>query len=521
MLVNILPEQAGKILSDNGSNPALTAGQKAALIDGAENSGGVTFGGLNYGANLLAGGTATASDYYNSTYDPPKAADGNTGTWWETQTLNPPHWWKYQLAAAKAVTKLRVKCGHIYGLKNFTLDGSNDNGNWTTVYTGQAAQVTAWQDFTFANAAAYLYYRINGSDVWVSTNSFRIQEIEMYDSTPGSLMFKLDITGSGNSPVNEVRYFTAETDASKVTIKTSTDDINWTTRTTVSGGGGILKAAVGAAVRYVTIDHPSSVSQTSYEIEAITQRCPRLAAGCYQVLAVSARRAASAYNVIYLRTAAKFAGFAYSVFQPSRKFSGANYPVLQPAARSIDASYRVLRAAQKWCDARWHIRHMAPALLAADDAALEGIIAGLLKTGATSAELSFHLWCGRGGGSGLKMGNIKITAALDDGRYGGGSYPRGQEVVDGKWVELKSSGALGAGIADDAQTLFTPVGGEPATGGLAVGSIPTGAGRVIAMRINVPASPLTPFSATPRLDINYDALPDPGFGANYASYFGG
>lgn len=644
MLVNLLPEKSGKVLTDNGSTTALTTGQKAALIDGVENSGGITFGSSGYGSNILTGGTATASDYYSATYAPAKAADGSTGTWWETQTLNPPHWWKYQLAAAKTVTKLTIQCGHIYGLKNFTLDGSNDNTNWTTVYTGQAAQVTTQQVFTFTNTTAYLYYRINGSDIWVATNSFRIQEFQMFETVLGSLNFKLDITGSGNAPVNEVRYFTTETDTTKVTIKTSTDNTSWTTRTTAAGGSGYLKAAVGAAVRYVTIDHPSSVSQTSYEIEVFTQRCPRplgmafhvrnhssrfalstftvrnysarkagaafsvrqhssrFAEGSFNIRKAVSRRAAAAFDVRQVaarRVAATFgvyqrssrfegvvysviasfkikvgcsfdvrnvsmrrAGVAFNVRAISSRFAGAAFDVRQLAARRAAASfdvrnisarfaeatfsicqkssrfvegsfnirealfrfsgaawsirqhssrfaagnYRIRQVAPVYASSAYHIFPPVPAWFDEGGASLESIITGLLKTGAVSAVVPLRLWNAHGGEIALKMVNVKITVALDNGGYNGGTYPQGQEIVDGKWVELKSSGIVGSGIIDDSQSAFSPVGGPPASGALSIGDIPQNSARIIFLRLNLPASPLTLFAATPRLLISYDVL---------------
>lgn len=521
MLVNILPEQAGKALSDNGSGPALNAAQLATLLDAALASGGIAFGGSSYGANLVTGGTATASDEYSATYAASKAADGNAGTWWESLGAE-PHWWKYQFAAAKVVTKIGITLGHIYGLKDFTIAGSNDNANWTTLYTGQAAQTTARQDFTFANGAAWLYIKINGTSVWAATNSFRFVDVLMHESVQGSLKVKLDATGGGSQPVREVRYYTTETDPARVTVKTSADNVNWTAQTAAAGGAGYLKAAVGAAARYVTIDHSPPAQQTAYEIEVRTARCPRHLTGRYHVLRASSRWAAPAYNVIYLRAAATIAGAFYSVYQRTLKSSATRYHNLQPAARPVRAFYHLFQAAGKHLGARYHLLPPVPVLLnAVGGAKLESIIAGLLKSGAVTASVPCHLWNDRGGGSALKMGNIKITAALNDGRYGGGAYPQGAELVAGKWVELKSAGVLGTGITDDTQTLFTPVGGDPALNGLAVGAIPANAGRVIAMRINVPASPLTPFSATPRLDIAYDAFADPGFGGNFGSYFGG
>lgn len=521
MLVNILPEQAGKVLSDNGSGPAVNAGQLATLLDAALFSGGITFGGSSYGANLVTGGTASASDYYSAAYDPSKAADGNAGTWWESLSAE-PHWWKYQFAAAKAVTKVSITLGHIYGFKDFTIAGSNDNANWTTLYTGQAAQSTARQDFTFANATPYLHIKINGTSVWAASNSFRFVDVLMYESTQSSLKVKLDVTGGGNWPVREVRYFTTETDTAQVTIQTSTDNATWTTQATAAGGSGYLKAAVGAAVRYVTIDHAPPAQQSAYEIEVYTERCPRPSAVFYHVLRASSRWAAPVYNVIYLRAAATSVGSIYSVYQPSRKSSAARYHNLQPAARPVRAFYHLFRPTVKECDARYHLLPPTPQLLnAVGGGELESIITGLLKGGSVTASVPCHLWNNHGGGGALKMGNIRITAALSNGEYAGGNFPQGAEFVAGKWVELKSAGVLGAGAVDDAQTVFSPVGGDPAIGGLAVGAIPANTGRVITMRINIPVSPLTPFSATPRLDIAYDVFADPGFGGTFGSYFGG
>lgn len=521
MLINILPEQPLKGVADNGSYPALTQAQINTLTDGVTASGGISFGGVSYGVNLCTGGTATASDQYSALYDPPKGADGNQGSWWES-TGNPPHWWKYQFTAAKAVTKARLLLGHTLGLKDFTIDGSNDNTNWTTVYTGQAAQSTAWQEFTFTNATAYLYMRLNGTTVWVATNSFRFVEVEMMESLQGSLNALVDITGGGAWPVHEARYFTTETDTTKVTVKSSADGVSYSTHTVTAGGGGYLKAAVGAAARYVTIDHLAATTQSAHEIEIHTQRCPRHAAGRYHVFNASSRAAASTYDVGGKTPAVKSVASRYGVYQPMLKSPVARYHILKPSVRPFGVFYNLLRAAVKACDTRYHLHPPVPRLLnAVDGAELASIITGLLKGGAVTASAPCHLWNDQGGGSALKMGNIRITAALTDGAYTGGSYPHGAECVAGKWVELKSAGVVGMGAIDDAQTVFTPVGGEPAAGGLVAGAIPANAGRVIYLRINVPANTQTPFSASPRLDITYDVLPDPGFGGNFGSNFGG
>jgi hypothetical protein len=68
---------------------------------------------------------------------------------------------------------------------------------------------------------------------------------------------------------------------------------------------------------------------------------------------------------------------------------------------------------------------------------------------------------------------------------------------------------VGAGIVDDAQSGFTPVGGEPENGGLSVGPIPPGAARVLHCRVNVPAQPSTVYACRPRLDVSYKAVNHP------------
>ncbi len=139
-------------------------------------------------------------------------------------------------------------------------------------------------------------------------------------------------------------------------------------------------------------------------------------------------------------------------------------------------------------------------------ASLESIITGLPKTGAVSAVVPLRLWNAHGGEIALKMANVKITVALDNGGYSGGTYPQGQEVVDGKWIELKSSGIVGTGITDDSQSAFTPIGGPPASGGLSIGDIPANSARIIFLRLNVPAMPSTPFAAIPNVLVIYDVL---------------
>ncbi len=274
------------------------------------------------------------------------------------------------------------------------------------------------------------------------------------------------------------------------TLDGSTDNASWTTRTTASGGSGYLKAAVGAAVRYVTIDHPSSVSQTSYEIEAITKRCPRPMGMAFNVRNHSSRFALSTFAV--RNYSARKAGAVFSVRQHSSRFTNGNYRIRQLAPIHALSAYHIFPPVPAWFDE--------------GGASLESIITGLLKTGAVSTVVPLRLWNAHGGVIALKMVNVKITVALDNCGYSGGTYPQGQEAVNGKWVELKSSGIIGTGITDDSQSAFTPIGGPPASGALSIGDIPANSARIIFLRLNLPASPSTPFAATPHVLVSYDVI---------------
>lgn len=122
-----------------------------------------------YGSDVLTGGTASVDTIFGAGYEAAKGADDNLGTRWASTDSAFPHWWKYDLGAgvAKVITKLRInKFWNISGsaLKDFTLQGSNNDSDWDVVYTGQAAEVGAdgvWEEFTFQNSVAFRYYKLN------------------------------------------------------------------------------------------------------------------------------------------------------------------------------------------------------------------------------------------------------------------------------------------------------------------------------------------------------------------------
>ena len=124
----------------------------------------------DYTDDLLTGGTPSADGTWR--YPPSEACDDNALTFWDYNLSNPfPHWWKYDFGVAVSwnIEKLTIK-GYdpTEGLwiKDFTLQGSNNDSDWDVIYTGQMANNTDVQTFTFTNNTSYRYYKVNITTSW-------------------------------------------------------------------------------------------------------------------------------------------------------------------------------------------------------------------------------------------------------------------------------------------------------------------------------------------------------------------
>lgn len=109
------------------------------------------------------------------------------------------------------------------------------------------------------------------------------------------------------------------------------------------------------------------------------------------------------------------------------------------------------------------------------------------------------------------MTNIRLTIAnatdVAGDSYSNNTNENGQEIVDEKMVEIKSSGIVGpSAITDDAMTSYKAVGGDPnvdVNNYLVLGDIPADSGRVLFFRINVPGDAETQGSVAFRIRIGY------------------
>ena len=115
-----------------------------------------------YGSDILSGGTPSASTT-NGGLTADKACDDSEITSWENDmTTSGAQWWKYDLGVGvlRRVRKFRMKCLAGSVIKDFKIQGSNNDSDWTDIYTGQQVDNANWQEYTFTNLTSYRYYRI-------------------------------------------------------------------------------------------------------------------------------------------------------------------------------------------------------------------------------------------------------------------------------------------------------------------------------------------------------------------------
>ena len=140
------------------------------------------------------GGAATA-DQNSAGHLPSAAFDDNDSTYWErTGTTALPAWLKYDFGAGVtwAIGKMTALLYATGGCswRAFTVNGSNNDSNWTELASLEAADSAALQTFTWINQVKYRYIKIiitsdyRGADNYCST-----YEVSMYELLPSGSGF--------------------------------------------------------------------------------------------------------------------------------------------------------------------------------------------------------------------------------------------------------------------------------------------------------------------------------------------
>lgn len=141
-----------------------------------------------YGSNFLTGGTASASDCYSGdctsgTYGAEKAFDESSGTFW-LSTTGSGHWIKYHTTGAHSIGKITLSNGDP-DLKNWTLEGSNNDSNWTVITTGSFPETANHtQEYIVDNSTStFTYYRLSYDDSWNIDGYIDLREFAAQECT--------------------------------------------------------------------------------------------------------------------------------------------------------------------------------------------------------------------------------------------------------------------------------------------------------------------------------------------------
>jgi beta-galactosidase len=128
-------------------------------------------------SNLALGATATASSVENGGLGPQNAVDGNLTTRWSSAAVD-PSWIELDLGAVQTFDKVVLVWENAYG-KAYQIQVSNDNQNWTTVYT-QKAGTGGTETLDFPSTSAR-YVRMYGTQRGTQYG-YSLFEFEVFDA---------------------------------------------------------------------------------------------------------------------------------------------------------------------------------------------------------------------------------------------------------------------------------------------------------------------------------------------------
>jgi uncharacterized repeat protein (TIGR02543 family) len=142
-----------------------------------------TASGTDPNVNLAKGKPITASSTYSGK-PATNAVDGSTSTYWRSGSVSssaPIAWLHVDLGSAQTVGRAIVRWKETYIAKSYELQVSNDDVNWTTVYSTTAG-ASGSQQFTFSQTSArYVRFYMTKN----SKSNYQIYELEVY-SAPAS-----------------------------------------------------------------------------------------------------------------------------------------------------------------------------------------------------------------------------------------------------------------------------------------------------------------------------------------------
>jgi aryl-phospho-beta-D-glucosidase BglC (GH1 family) len=260
------------------------------------------FGGSG-NTNLATGKTVTVSSTEEPTLTGNFAVDGNLSTRWASAMGTDPQWITVDLGNTYSINRIRINWEAAYG-KNFLVQVSSDNSNWTTL---QNVQNNTSLTNDYANLTGTgRYVRIYGT-VRGTTYGYSIYELEVYGTqvTGSNIALNKSVFASsveepglegnyavdgnaatrwsatmyadpqwitvdlGNSyRLSQVKIIWEAAYAKDYLLQVSSDNTNWTTVKNIQGNTSLTNDHTGlsATARYVRMYGTARGSEYGYSI---------------------------------------------------------------------------------------------------------------------------------------------------------------------------------------------------------------------------------------------------------------
>ena len=141
--------------------------------------------------SVFIDGTASADSVFGGGYTATEAFDGNTGTRWSSSDSVFPHWIKYDLGSGVTKTIERITILPLYdigyggtSIRNFLIQGSNNDSDWVTLETVvDAVNSASLQTYNFVNSTPYRYYRLYITSSYRGDTYCTLFEIEGFETS--------------------------------------------------------------------------------------------------------------------------------------------------------------------------------------------------------------------------------------------------------------------------------------------------------------------------------------------------
>ncbi|WP_030274173.1 discoidin domain-containing protein [Streptomyces sp. NRRL B-24484] len=216
------------------------------------------YGSTSASGNLVRSATASSA---NGAYTANNAADGNTGTYWESANNAFPQWYQADLGSAVPVNKLVLRLPSGWETRSETLkvQGSTDGSNFTDLvasaaYTFNSATGNSATINLSTTTTRYVRLSFTANSAWPAA---QLSEFEVYGPSSGD-------TQAPSAP-GSLAYSQPASGQIKLTWNAATDNVG-VTGYDVYANGELLTSVAGNVLTYT--DSRADSTTVSYYVKA-------------------------------------------------------------------------------------------------------------------------------------------------------------------------------------------------------------------------------------------------------------